>query len=154
MSDILTDEVKTFITTAAEDAAKKAVNDLPEIKAAASIQVTHDPADNLFSSLAEQAQAVKSFTVTNGQRTDPRLNRLTAWSKAALGANEGTPSEGGFMLEPTLAADFLKPMHEQGTFTSVVQRLPVGNNSNYGWINGIDETSRASGSRWGGVLGY
>ena len=152
MSDILTDEVKTFITTAAEDAAKKAVNDLPEVKSAVSI--VHDEADNLFTSLAEQAQAVKSYTVTSGQRNDPRLNRLTAWSKAALGANEGTPSEGGFMLEPTLAAEFLKPMHEQGAFTSAVRRLPVGNNSNYGWINGIDETSRASGSRWGGVLGY
>ena len=154
MTEILTDEVKTFITAEAEKAAKQAVNDLPEVKSAAQVQVTRDPADNPFLSLAEQAQAIKSWTVTSGQKTDPRLNRLTAWSKAALGANESTPSEGGFMLEPTLAAEFLTPMHENGVFTSVVRRLPVGNNSNYGWINGVDETSRADGSRWGGVQGY
>lgn len=146
------DEIKQAAVTAAEQAAQKAVNDLPEIKS--TVQVVKDEADNPFTSLAEQAQAVKTWTVTSGQRTDPRLDRLTAWSKAALGANESTPSEGGFMLEPTLAAEFLTPMHEQGAFTSAVRRLPVGNNSNYGWINGVDETSRADGSRWGGVVGY
>jgi HK97 family phage major capsid protein len=35
-----------------------------------------------------------------------------------------------------------------------VRRLPVSANSNYGWINGVDETSRATGSRWGGLRGY
>jgi len=148
------DGLKEDIKQIAADAAQKAVNDLPEIKTARLVEVVTDEADRPFTSLAEQASAIKSWTVTSGQIADPRLNRLTAWSKAALGANEGTPSEGGFMLEPTLAGEFLKPMHDTGAFTSQVRRLPVGNNSNYGWINGVDETSRADGSRWGGVLGY
>ena len=32
--------------------------------------------------------------------------------------------------------------------------MPVSSNSNSGWINGVDETSRATGSRWGGIRGY
>jgi HK97 family phage major capsid protein len=36
----------------------------------------------------------------------------------------------------------------------MVRRLPVGSNSNSGWINGVNETDRATGSRWGGIRGY
>lgn len=110
-------------------------------------KVTHDEADNPFASLAEQCKAVKAFALRD--REDPRLKRLKA-----TGAAEGQLSEGGFLLEPTLVAEVLRPLHEEGPFTRAVRRLPVGNNSNYGWINGVDETSRADGSRWGGIRGY
>ncbi len=110
-------------------------------------KVTHDEADNPFLSLAEQCKAVKAFALRD--REDPRLKRLKA-----TGAAEGQLSEGGFLLEPTLVAEVLRPLHEEGPFTRAVRRLPVGNNSNYGWINGVNETSRADGSRWGGIRGY
>jgi HK97 family phage major capsid protein len=113
------------------------------------VEVTHDPADNLFSNIAEQCVAVKNWTVSSGQTVDPRLTRIKA-----TGASEAVPSEGGFLLEPTLVGDFLTPLHEEGPFTRNCRKLPVGNNSNYGWINGVDETSRADASRWGGILGY
>jgi hypothetical protein len=85
--------------------------------------------------LAEQMNAVKAFEVSNGRQYDPRLKRLEA--KAPLGLNEGVHSQGGFLLDPTVSAEFLTPIHEEGVFSRLVRRLPVGANSNYGWLNGI-----------------
>jgi len=74
--------------------------------------------------------------------------------KAVQGASEGVPTDGGLLLEPTLSTEVMMPMHDEGVFYADVRKLPVSANSNSGWINGVDETSRATGSRWGGVRGY
>ena len=148
-------EMVATVTDAAKGAVDAAMKALPELKGGANIQITSDPADRPFESIAEQAKAIKSFTMSTGRTVHPRLKALeNIQAKAALGLNETTPSEGGFMLEPTLSAQFLKPIHEEGPFSADVQKLPVGPNSNYGWLNGIDETSRVNGSRWGGVRAY
>lgn len=117
------------------------------------VTVVLDEADRPFRSLAEQCQAVKAYKLSSGDQMDVRLKRLTE-TKAASGAVVGVSSEGGFLVEPTLTAEILKPVHEIGAFSSRARRLPVGSNSNYGWINGVDETDRATGSRWGGIRGY
>lgn len=142
--------------TAAEEAAKKAVEDalraLPEIQKG--IAVLKDPADAPFGSIGEQMRAVKAYETSHGQMEAPRLRYLKTLAfsqKAAQGMSEGVPSDGGFLLDPTLSDVFLRPIYEVGPFSSRVTRLPVGANSNYGWINGIDSTSSADGARWGGV---
>jgi HK97 family phage major capsid protein len=150
--DITEEKLQEMISQAADRGAEKALKSLPAEEVKAGVQVTHDPADNPFVSLAEQCAAVKAFEVSRGGHTDDRLRRLAI--KGGTGASENVPSEGGYLLEPTLVAEVLKPMHESGPFTRFVRRLPVGANSNYGWINGVDETSRATGSRWGGIRGY
>ena len=141
---------------AAEDAVKKLVDETPEVKAGfateTKIEVVEDEADKPFASLAEQMWAVKNYEQSFGRTADPRLRALEV--KAPLGLNEGVPSQGGFLLSPTVSDQFLKPVHEEGVFSRMVRRLPVGSNSNSGWINGIDETSRVSGSQWGGVQAY
>jgi HK97 family phage major capsid protein len=112
-----------------------------------------DEADQPFKTVGENLQAIVN-QVRKGH-VAPRMKALHEMNtKAILGNNETVPSQGQFLLEPTLVADFLKPVHEEGPFSSRVKRMPVGSNSNYGWINGVDETSRATGSRWGGVRGY
>jgi HK97 family phage major capsid protein len=150
--------------TAAEKAVEKALDSLPEVKAAMNgkVQVTEDPADRPFKNIAEQLLAVRNLSQG---KIDPRMKRIQAKSlewlagapdetKALLGSNEIIPSQGEFLLEPTISAEFLKPLHEDGPLSSLARRMPVGPNSIAGWINGIDETSRATGSRWGGVRGY
>ncbi len=117
------------------------------------IKLGHAEEDNKFKSLAEQCLAIKAFKLSGGEHIDPRLKRLTE-TKTASGATVGISSEGGFLVEPTLTAEVLKPIHETGQFSSRARSLPVSANSNYGWINGIDETNRATGSRWGGIRGY
>ncbi len=164
------------VTEQAETAAQKAVEDvldkLPEVKAkmnGETIEVTKDEGDKEFKSIGENCIAV--YKHTKGLSTHPRIRGLQAKAiafaeadgdeaaleaayKAALGSNEGIPSQGEFLLEPTVTQTLLKPMHETGVFSTKVNRLPVGPNSNSGWIPGVDETSRANGSRWGGVRGY
>lgn len=119
------------------------------------VQVTLDEADRPFKSIADQFVALKDFRKSQGSQQHPRLKGLDALQKAT-GATEGLGSDGGFLLEPTLAPEILKPMHQEAPFTKtgVVQSLPVGPNSYSGTINGVDETSRATGSRWGGIRGY
>jgi HK97 family phage major capsid protein len=168
----LLDEQKTalaeLVKTEAEAAAAKAVENvldkLPEVKARmnGAVEGVKDEADRPFKNVAEQMLAIKNLSQG---RIDPRMKRIQAKSlewlagapdevKAVLGSNETIPSQGEFLLEPTISQEFLKPLHEEGPLTSLARRLPVGPNSISGYINGIDETSRATGSRWGGVRGY
>ena len=149
------EQLDETIAKAAEAAATKALADLPVIKEPkekpGEVEVEVDEADKPFLSLADQCKAVKSFTLSHGRDFDVRLSRLDV---KATGASEGVPSEGGFLVDPTLTGELITPIHEVGPFSSAARRLPVGSNSNYGWINGVDETNRATGSRWGGVRGY
>jgi HK97 family phage major capsid protein len=106
--------------------------------------------------LAEYCRAIKAEAL-NPRYSHPRLQALKALEVDAIkasGASEGVPADGGYLLEPTLTPQVMMPIHETGPFVPAASRLPVSSNSNYGWINGVDETSRASGSRWGGIVGY
>jgi len=144
-----------MVETAATKAVDGVLSKLPEVKAAMNgrIEVTVDEADRPFKSAGENLIAIADY-IRNG-KVAPRIKGLRAMeTKAALGSNEAVPSQGEFLLEPTITAGLLKPMHEAGVFTQDAQKLPVGPNSNSGWIPGVDETSRAAGSRWGGVRGY
>lgn len=147
----ITQEILDKLAQDAGASAVKAVMDLPAIKAGFAVQVTKDAGDQPFASLGEQLGAVKAFYLSGGMSLDARLAKH---SVKATGLNEAIGSEGGFLLQPSFTADLLKPMHETGVFTSRVRKLPVSTNANSGWINGIDETSRATGSRWGGIRGY
>jgi HK97 family phage major capsid protein len=147
----IVDALKPEVETAAKAAVKEVIDNLPEIKTAMNVQVTEAAEDRPFKSLAENMTAVRAATV-KGYEADnlfPRLRFLKA-----TGASEGVPQDGGLLLDPTLASEILKPIHEEGPFSQDIKWLPVGANSNYGWINGVDETSRVAGSRWGGIRGY
>lgn len=80
---------------------------------------------------------------------DPRLQK-----RAALGANENVGSEGGFLVGTDVSGQILQEMHDVGVLAPLCTEVPISANSNGIEINGIDETSRANGSRFGGVLAY
>lgn len=162
MSEVTLSEEKLqqYISAAAAEAVK-AYQKAQPAPDTAGVTVVKDEADRPFKSLAEMAKAVKTATVTakNGRAiVDPRLSRIEFQEreamKAAQGANESIPADAGYLVEPTISTDLIKPIHQDGVLSSKVRRLPVGSNSNFGYINGVDETSRATGSRWGGVQGY
>ena len=150
----LTEErLQELLTQASADGAKKAIEATEPVKTAGvQVTVTHDEADEEFKNIAEQCKAVKSFYTSMGREYDPRLKRLQY--KAVQGASEGAPADGGILLEPTIAAGIVQNIHEVGPFSADIRMLPVSSNSNSGWVNGVDETSRATGSRWGGIRGY
>ena len=98
-----------------------------------------------FTSLGEQMMAV--YRASNpGGRIDSRLT-----TRAASGANESNPSDGGFLVQQDFVKTLLKRTYETGILASKVRKIPISSNSNGLKINSIDEDSRANGSRWGGV---
>lgn len=101
-----------------------------------------------FSSFGEQMMAVMRAGVPGGH-ADPRL------FNAATGANESVPSDGGFLVQQDFAKELLHDAIATGVLSSrVKRRVPISRNSNSMKINGIDETSRATGSRYGGITSY
>jgi HK97 family phage major capsid protein len=76
---------------------------------------------------------------------DPRL-------RAALGANENVPAEGGFPIAPEFVTDLLQRSYDVGEVAKRCRKMTM--NSLRMILNAVDETSRADGSRWGGILAY
>ncbi|MFA7254005.1 MAG: phage major capsid protein [Patescibacteria group bacterium] len=151
------DELKAHDEALAKSAAEAAVKAYaasiePEVKAGYQVDVVDDEADraakgNPFKSAGEFFKAVRNADDPSLQM-DKRLYGL----KAAAGANESVQSDGGFLVPQETAAGILEKMWGTGTVLSRFNAIPVsGNNMT---INVVDETSRADGSRHGGVLGY
>ena len=109
--------------------------------------------DQGFKSFTEQIAAViHAGKVRDQEIAGPIDSRLLI--QAASGLSEGVASEGGFLVQTDFAETFLERVYQIGQLASRVWRMPVGPNSNGLKINGLDETSRADGSRDGGILVY
>jgi HK97 family phage major capsid protein len=73
---------------------------------------------------------------------------------AAAGHNESTPSEGGFMVGTDFGSTLLSDAMENANIPSKCTNMPISANSNRVSLPAVDETSRATGSRWGGIQVY
>ena len=106
-----------------------------------------------FRTWGEQLQAVMGAAAG---RFDPRLQRVNGDGAimAATGMSEGIPADGGFLVQTDFATELLRRTYDSGQVAGRCRRIPISANSNGLKINGINETSRADGSRWGGVLAY
>jgi len=103
-----------------------------------------------YASLGRFGQDVAAAARPGGQVAE-NLLKIRA---AATGANEGIPSEGGFLVQQDQSDALLKGMFDASVLASRCNRLPISPNSNGIKLPMIDETSRANGSRWGGVQTY
>lgn len=155
--EIMAEEIKTsppidveaLVKEAAEKAIKAYEEAQPKIKGGYA-EVTEDETDrslkaNPFTA-AEFFQAVKMAEMYPGQEE----RRLLPFK--ATGLNEATPSQGGYLLPPQIAAGIHQNMWSVGSVLSRFNPIRVSGNSLT--INAVDETSRADGSRMGGVQGY
>ena len=97
-----------------------------------------------FKSFGEQLIAAARFE--RSHEMDVRLK--------ATGLSEGVPSEGGFLVQQEFVDTLLDKVYETGILAAKCYRQPVGANFNGIKIPAINETSRADGSRWGGVRAY
>ena len=149
--ELTQEQLDTIVASAGKAGADAAIKALPTINAEGGVEVTLAEEDRPFRTLGDQLMAVKAVSLTQGRVTAPRLSAL---NMKATGMNELVGSEGGFLVESSFVNLLLKPLHEDGPFSSRVDRLPVGANSNGIIVNAVDETSRAHGSRWGGIKGY
>jgi len=103
-----------------------------------------------FRTLGEQLQAVANFELAAFR--DDRLVRAPA------GANEGAATAGGFLVQVNFADNVLGMAYDDAVIAPLCTRpeyLAVyGTMAGGVKMPGIDETSRADGSRYGGVIAY
>jgi HK97 family phage major capsid protein len=109
-----------------------------------------------FASLGDQLCAIASHYASHGSNTDSRLVRApTTVNRAGpTGASEMDPTGGGFLVQVDFIAAIFMLAHDLGELLQRVNKIPISANSNGLKIPGIDETSRQTGSRWGGVQSY
>ena len=101
-----------------------------------------------FRTFGEQLQAVAQYSLSRGSTFDNRLVR------APTGAGEVDPTGGGFLVQTDFQEAVFMLAHDMGELLSRVNKIPISGNANGLKINAVDETSRATGSRWGGVQSY
>jgi HK97 family phage major capsid protein len=117
----------------------------------------HDRAgDKPWANFGEQINAIVAAGMPHGVRlggieggvVDPRLYGSATGGSASVGA------DGGFLIRKDYSAELFKEAFEVGQLTSRCDTTPIGATSDGLEVVYIDETSRATGSRWGGVQVY
>jgi len=74
--------------------------------------------------------------------------------RAATGLNESVGADGGFLLQQDYSSSLLDRAYDTGILAARVNRIGISANANGLKLPGIDETSRADGSRYGGIQSY
>lgn len=133
---------------------KPALNTAPPQAGHIQVNDTERP----FKSLGEQLFAVRA--AATGGATVQQGNRLDAVKAEAIkaikatGANEEIGSDGGFLVQTEFATTLYERAYQSGAIVARCTRQPIGPGKNGVKLPAIDETSRADGSRWGGLRSY
>ena len=101
-----------------------------------------------FRTFGDQMSAIAKAGMGGG--VDARLMS----TRAASGTNETVPSDGGFLVQHDFSTEIFNRTYEVGQVLQRARRVPIGANANGLKTLAVDETSRALGSRWGGVQVY
>jgi HK97 family phage major capsid protein len=102
-----------------------------------------------YESLGEFLRDVRNAEIPGG-----RVNKRLHETRAASGLSEAVPSDGGYTVQSDFATQLIEDAYKTGKLAPLCNTFELSTNSNRIEINGIDETSRATGSRWGGIRGY
>ena len=152
--DTLKDEIMSATVGAAETAAEEAVKkyveeSAPEVKAGFVTEVEDEADRALKGNPFEDGEFFKA--VMNAALYPAQIDQRLLPLKAT-GLNEAIPSQGGFLVQQDMANGILQRMYPVG---SLIGRInPINVQGNGMTFNAIDETSRADGSRYGGIQGY
>lgn len=96
--------------------------------------------------LGHALHAVRRIAMHEANATDRELVKIMA---GPTGANSDVPSEGGFLIAPEQSNTIVQRSYDTGLIASLVTRQPVSGNALN--LPAVDETSRANGSRFGGI---
>lgn len=110
----------------------------------------------IYSSLGEQLVDVYRAAnpdVSSGGRADA-IGRLSQVRAAATGASEAVPSDGGYLVQQDFAGMLSQSAIDTGILSARCFRVPISANANGLKANLMAETSRATGSRYGGIQAY
>ena len=152
---LLNETLKELIPDVVKSTVEETIKAMkPDVKAGvAGVEVIEDEADkaarlNPFKTLGEMCVAVQKATQF------PHLADQRLFGAKSSGLNEATPSQGGFLVQQTLASGLLEATWGIGTVLQYFSPMAIGPGSNGMLFNATDETTRVDGSRGGGVLGY
>jgi len=107
-----------------------------------------DAGSGRFHSLREQVGAMVMAS-RRGENRDQRLSII-----AAAGMSEGLGASGGVLVEPELASELIRAAFSESVLAPLSDKRKTSRGKSGLKIPGIDETSRADGSRWGGAIAY
>lgn len=108
----------------------------------------------------EQLLAIRNAEMSQKNpmfKTDERLHQLNDWYQkrsTPSGMSEQVPADGGFLIYPDFSAEVYRLAHETGAVYTMGNKIPISDQTNAIKIPAVDQTSRADGSRWGGVRAY
>jgi len=116
----------------------------------------------MFDYLGQQMRAIVINTRTaeantGGVVVDPRLlnvRKRYEHELRATGMSESVPAEGGWLVQKEFNQELMDKKHQEGKLRSKCDIQKVGPGKN-GWkANFVKESSRAAGSRYGGIRSY
>lgn len=110
-----------------------------------------------FASFAENIQAIYRAVDSKHHDVDERLLALEEEAKvnaAAAGGAAAVGSDGGYLIQADFSEEIMRNAFETGQILSRCRKATVSQNSDKLVLPYIDETSRANGSRGGGVQTY
>lgn len=105
-------------------------------------------AEKRFASLGDQLLAVAQAELTRGRQIDPRLVE----HRSVTGLGETIPSDGAYLVQADFMAGLIKRIYDTSVMAKRCTRVTVSGNRLV--ANGIDESSRVDGSRYGGIQAY
>jgi len=119
---------------------------------------THDNReDKPWAHMGEFLQAV-AYSEMDRSNVDARLMKSrtdgNGFRMAASGSNQSIPSEGGFLVGTQFSDALLDRAREESPILGLCRSIPIDDGAESIDLPVIDETSRATGSRWGGVQVY
>ena len=123
---------------------------MPVLDGQRGITVHDNAGDRPFDGIGDFFMSVRKSS-TPGHAIDPRL--LATRAASGLNSN-GAPDEGGFLVINDYAMELIKLMHTTGILLADADLKSITSGANALTMFGIDETSRANGSRFGGVQSY
>ena len=144
-------EIKSIVDAAVNAVKTEVLGDKPTGKGILSrVKDREEPGTvEGFKSMGDFSMAVAHWQ--DGKRDD---NRLLAWSAKAAesGLTEGVDSEGGFLVPEEFSTDILKKTYDNAALVSRCRDVPMQTKAIK--IPYVKETSRADGSRQGGIRAY
>ncbi|MGB0971557.1 MAG: phage major capsid protein [Mycobacterium sp.] len=104
-----------------------------------------------FASFGEQLMAIRNYTPGQTGGAVDKLMAVQEMYGAASGASATSGPDGGFLIQTDFAADLMKDGKSESVLASRCSTTEISANADSLEVTYIDETSRATGSRWGGV---
>ena len=131
----------------------------PSVGMDSKIEVTKDASDQPFENIGTFLMAVKNAGWSGSPIREVRLKRcidkaLDPVTKAPTGAGETVPSDGAFLVAQEFIPTLINRTYNTGIVINKCTKQQIGANYNGFKIPAIDETSRADGSRFGGIQAY